>query len=1385
MQHQALKYAPSLVTDGQFTQGLSHWFGSYVKHTKDSENNLYSAECSARPAGAYQVGMPYGISQYIDSPEMHSYPASRTASLVRMVPLSRDLVLLVTTGDTLLEGGPLVPGIAGESSPYDLFQHPFRWQDADGAVNIEPTSRMSVRDGAYSGEYAVGSLLVSPASTPQDVVHHRLYAAPDTPLAPEASDETYGSVRVECLPAADLASGTMTFRSSDEDQLNRLRVVIAQLGAGRLTLALGTDLQVQLVALVGQVTAGGPNEYRLEVTYEAISPGGLAPDQASSFVEWAVFRIADVQCKYTMPLYGYRYTLAYSYRGRRPRRAELTFRRATEGPDGYTLSGFGDADFSIRSDALLRSLFGAAANYSRNIEVLRAESRNKVVGRPLLTIPVLDVSEPQAQSRTVTRVRRLASTTETYVDADAGLVDTEARNVFGIAWEEGISGATPAKLWLPGIVNPANLPSGVVAGQSLGPVVFTGHLAGQSTRDGLIDSVEKLLATILYGYGLDFEVDAELFFGDGPLGELYVQFTINGVPLYLSTDVRPGAAATPENQTYYVDVSYGDTLGIRGDHFGASLELQIPRLRPGKQAVFSDAEGDLLFLNDNAYPILDVYLPPIGGGVRTIEYTLGGVSLPTQVTYDVSPALGTQIGLLAEVQGGTTAHITDVSMWLGERTNDLPLDGQSGRDLLERHTDPLSSMFPRGTVMLYAGGGACPAGFKPVQAQAESFAPGLANVTVPQPINTSWDEQTNTTLVEFPLGSLPTLRDGSGAPVSRTAPITRAVPAPSLEVDSTGTRLPALTASGTAVNLSQVLQVFRNAIEVGMTLRVQESTAEDAAPLVSEDRGFLVVDDVNSDAPSTYTAASALRSARERGVGFNGGYHFQDAEDIDAANIPGETHYDPNSPAYHWGRGYGTVTYPSADQNAMAIYPGEEGYNRSEDQALLRNDELGPDFLDAMGGETYGNYRLLPKYPTRFTQTPQFAPVAPGIWGQRERFFFDSPDDVTPNQNFTDAPSPTNLKSPAILSVCRGFVNDTQMEFGFFGGESRIGMPGGQFGYLPNPAWDLMDLSKLDAATLAEYPPQPVQANCDLLSGQGWTAGQGRIKLYEGMVFFTRIYAKCPENQWDEELGRPVPGAAITGWFDGESAAPGIGFLLGTMPLTTYAIQSGPAITYQMNVNVHPYDFPEASSNARGNAPRAGRAGATWPTTMRMTNSSTPAAGIFLMQMTPISLYGSPGQPQEYGDVSYLDWSTGEYETARGRFAGFTTQQSAFTYTRADAAADLVQAWGTTGPGTSAQALKVLGNASGLETGGRPIYVEPSGYLKYGSVGARMDYGPGSHAHELKRNPNLLGPMNLAQPNSTEDELFVALPSVHGHSDVADSRSVLPVANLFTSCIKL
>ena len=1397
MQHQALKYAPSLVTDGRFTQGLSHWFGSYVTHGKDP-GGAYRAECAARLAGNYSSGMPYGISQYIDFPEIHSFPATRTASLVQLYPLGSNLALLVTTADTQLEGLPLQAGVEGAPSPQNRFQHPFRWQDDEGVVNIQPTSALSVSQAeydSYDGEYAAGAVLVQSAETVTEVVHHQLYVSPRNPIVPTDSSLGYGSTRVECVPDEDLTSGTLTFLGTDAGEIERLRDRLNEVGVTRFVAVLADERQVMLQT-VGAQTTTASGQHKFSAQYAALDPGGLAPDRSSVFAEWALFPRTDVTCKYTMPLYGYKYTLAYSYRGRTPLRAELTFRSTVSGEDGMTLPGFGATTFRVPSTSRSSSL-QARDNYFRNVEVLRAESRAKVVGRPLLNIPVVDVAAPQQQTRTVTRFAKYNSPTVGYVYCDRDEVDFEARPLRNMRWEEGNpTTGVPGKLWLGGIVQLDNLPANPTTGDSLGEVAFTGHLAGQNPVDGLVGTVQDFVATLLYG--TPGTLTADLFLGNvggnNSGEELYVNFTYSApgeteaTPIYVSNFLDPdGDLISPE--LYSIEAK--DTLGIRGSHWNTDTVLQFPRITVGSIVSFSDAVEPLEFLNSNSYEVVSVYFPPDQGFISDLEIGLLDVSQADFArNTSVNVNVGTQVGLQASGPQQSTCFLTDVSMWSGDRTAELPTDDSGGvasRDLLERHTDPLGSIFPRGTVVLYAGGGACPAGFKPVQATAESAQPGVPDVELVSPVATDYNQETNTTKLAFPLGSLPPLRDPSGGVISLTSAATVAVPAPTLEFDNQGLRIPATDILGDSIYLSQVIKSFRNAVEVGMILRVQESSALDSAPLVSEDRGFMIVDDLAIDLPPVYVADSAKRSTRPPGGG--GGYRTgQTNEDVSSANV--------TDPAYHWGRGFGKVTYVSSDQGIMVLDgQGPEGYNRPEDQALLETGSLSDPLKDALAPPANHsfrkNYHLLPKYPTRFTQTPQFAPIAPGIWGQRERFFYDTPESENPRTDFERSPAFDNRRSPAILMTCRGFDNEVQIETGAGGGSSRIGVPkGGNYGYLPNPAWDLMDLESLNADMLQRFPAQPIQTSTDLLAGGGYSAAQGRIPIWEGMVFFCRIYAKCPENSWNFEEGRPNVGAEIRGWWssitqNSATEASGVGFLLGTLVVQTYQVESAPALGYESNVNLRPYGFPlGGTSNAYGNSPHPSRKGPTWP-------SSLNISGYSLLQLTPVSLYGTPNQPQEFGAVDYVDWRTNEVATGQGRSAGPIVAQSQYTYTRplfnagTQIGTELVTAWGSVGPGADTSTLTVLGDARGLEAGNHPIYVEPSGYLKYGLTGAQMDYGPGRHTHDIARNPNLLGPMNLAQPVDVEGRYRVALPSVHGHGSAGTSRPMMPVANLFTSCIKL
>ena len=1396
MNHQALKYAPSLINDGQFTQGLSHWFGSFVSHEKSTAGNFFQAVCDRVPAGRYRVGVPYGISQYIDSPEVHSFPATRRASEIQLLPLGTDLALLITTGDTKLEGEALTPGVPQADSPYDRFQHPFRWQDDVGAVNIEPSTSISINGyEGYSGEYSAGLLLVESAPTDQEIVHHRLYVSPRAPIPAVASRATLSSIRVTCLPSTGLSTGTLTF-SGTPDDVQLLRGTMNEAGVASLVVVLNNEFQVTLTSS-GSLGVGATE---FDAQYSVIVPGGNSPQAQQFFSEWAVFRRASITCKYTMPLYGYRYTLAYTYSGARPQPAEVTFRQAVQGPDGFTLSGFGEIAFRVYSDSSRSEFPSTISNYPRNIELLRGEARSKVSGRPMLTIPIVRTAVTLDGGRTLSRIRRIGNSYAVELSAPGEEIDSDARPLVNMRWVNGTGalGGTNGRLYMGGIVEPSSVP--YQTGDSLGSVVFTGHLSGIVPDLTSFENVTGFMAHLLYGQ--PEEVTAELFFND-VVGqeELYVEFTVGGRVLVSSLDI-PGAedAEVTENEVY--SLTGNDTLGIRGSYWGTDVDdPEYSRIRPGSSIGFVNAPEVTGFLNSNIYEVGSVYYVASGSNGNTISYLL-----LNQVSFDdfavgsdvtISPQLGTMFGIPGSEgsEGATLTKITDASLWSGDLTSSLPDNDAStlsSRDLLTRHTDPIASMFPKGTVMLYAGGGACPAGFKPVQAVAESRSPGVFGDPLSVPASTSYDAVRDVTTIKFRPGSLPDLLDSTGARIQLTTPVTVPVAAPSLELSAeidpvlgTKRRLPAISSLGDEIFLSQVSRIFRSAIEVGMTLRVQESTAPDSAPLTNEDRGFLVVDDVPEEVDDDSYTASARRSPRPANGG--DGYRFgQNDQDVGITQNPQSSRYEPNSPEYHWGTGYGRVTYPSSDPGIQQPYDqtsGGRGYLNKDDQALLTPADVSSSLKTAFGGANrlavQENDRLFPKYPTRYTQTPHLNPIGPNIWGQRERFFFDTPDSELPRTDFARAPLLNPGGAPSVLMTTRGFYNGLQIETGRSGGESRVGMPrGGTYGYLPNPAWDLSNLENVD---LTKFPPQAINFVCDLLPGGSAGEEYGQIAMWEGMVFYCRVYARC--EGWDSVNQRPS--GNITGWFSSitQSSANvanpnGIGFLHSTFLVTTYAVGNAPALGYEQNVNLYPYTFPLGGENfARGAVPHPTYGGNNWL-------SGLPSYAI--LQLTPAVLYGPPNQPQTWGPTSFTELGgTAGARTIIGRSSGVTAPQTSFTYDRPAASPEPVTAWATLGSTTTSSTIKVLGDATGLDRGDHNIYVEPSGYLKYGDVGAYLDHGPGKHSHIIERNPNLLGPQNLAQPKDAEGRYFLSLPSVHGHDTAGEPRSLLPAANLFTSCIKL
>ena len=1365
MQHQALKYSPSLINDGQFTQGLSHWFGSYVKHGQTTGYNVGQAECDAKPASDYAPGMPFGISQYVDAPEVHSFPSTRTASNLRMLPLGTKLALLVSNVDTKLDGALLTPGIVGAASPADRFQHPFRWQDNSGAINIKPTSELSIDGYApYAQDYTAGSLLVLPTDTEQEIAQHRLYVAPKQPLVPDMSSEGFGGVRVECVPDGSLRSGVLTF-IGDSTELAALRTQLTQTGVAQMVAVMGDRLQVSLRATLGGITPSGPRRSKFSAQYDIIYPGGLAPVEVEAFVDWALFRTADISCAYIMPLYGYKYTLGYSYTGRKPQPAGITFRAATAGADGFTLDGFGAISFNAYSDRTARIQRGAKNNALRNLEVIRGESRTKVVGRPMLTIPVVDVTDLEDSPRSLTRVKRLGQFSggsagiEFYVDPSE--IDLDARPVRNLRWENG-TGVSPGRLYLGGIVENGNI-GNTPPGGSLGPVTFTGHLENRNGALGqpFIGDSRDLVAAIAFDQPIEFT--ANLFRSAVNQGEeLYVEFTdkATGTPIIDWEVTFPDRALTGStvfNPGSYVVAGF-ETLAVRGEHFGTDLRPQYARARVGSTLSINQAPTTLVQLDSTLLTVQGVnYLRVPEGTILIYEVDpVPPETVPYETDVAIDPALGTRIGPISVDEQPRTAYISDVSMWVGDQTNSLnladsPDTSERSLDLLERHTDPLSSLFPRGMVMLYAGGGSCPAGFKPVQAKAESREPGVPSVEIlPELVSATYDSRQDKTRLVFASGQLPYLRDVSGVPVSAAATSLTAFPAPSLEYNPDGPgRAPALDGAGSQVSIATTVDQFRYAVEPGMVIRVEESDREDSAPLVNEDRGFLVTGGETEVVQPNTPQASAKRPTYINGQnGYEGRSYSRDVSVV-----------RKGGPEEHYGCGFGTVRYPSVDIGMQTAYdPDGEGFNVASDQQLTN------EFNTLLGMEE--DSFLLPKYPTRFAQNTNLAPIGPNTWGQRERFYYETAEQVDPTQGYSRSPEITNRQSPAMILTFHSANVSVQLDIGNSTSNARAGINAiGPFGFLPNPAWDLSNPGAIDTTA---FPPQPVSSVNDLIFTGGAT---GSITAASGMVFFCRIYARCDAIVDGRPTGTIRGYMVPTSERNSHEANEGVPFLWGTLFLESYQVATDS--NYDININFRVYNCTNTNV-VDGLRPQT-QSGSSWP-------GYLPRGAIF--QCTPAVLYGQPNQPQEYGVVNYTR-TNGTRGTYTGRYVPEPHRQDTFSYTRSgNGASAVVTAWYSVAPTNSADTVSVAGDLSGAAEAKPRMFIEPSGYLKYGQTGAAVDYGPGKHSHEIARNPNLLSPMNLAQPDLSET-YRLALPSVHGHGSAGEPRAALPAANLFTSCIKL
>ena len=873
-----LRHGPNLVRNGTFRSGLAHWFGSYLRHERvqnvtspvDFPLPLYQVRFGRAKESDYTESIPSGLSQFIDNPTLYTFPASRTVTELVYTYIGDQRSILRAQLNSRINTLPLVLGDPSAEGQERFFQHPFLF--LDGSVEVAPEIGSSLiissDDNNVSGEYKVGSLIKDTTGQPEDFRDHQLIiGGVSEPPALIESKRHFPEVTAEINPPNIAGfSGTrfvgpgydqiVSFPRPDGTQGIRVNDVFLYAGgAARVdSVATGNNLDP---------AQGGPS---FNIVLQRIrNVEGL--ERGESVIDWSIYPQVTVQAEYEMPLFLYEFTLIYSFLGSvEPADANISYRGLT---NGTSINGLGDIVAEINSSpaATVVARFSDDSILRRKFEYFRREVPDKIQGRALLNIP-------SGGSTLTSASRRLTSAR--YIDEPSPLPD---RIEFSLI-ENALAGSrlisAEYNVATQRIIITTESPVAISEDPFESFVYISGYYGDNVFQNRWLTDLQQSFRR-LYVESVD-ATNNRLTCLIPSLTELPNQGSlITGLQ---TTPLRAAAESNPED----VRFRNGQTILIQGtfspqnvwlrDYLDIPTEISkltvtemttdqavITFLIPARTGTPVDSAADLT--SDNIFISREVGL--------LIQETLSDINLfkgfafPRANITDDGDILDTNIG-------------DDVSL-----------------DPLLRLASIEDIIIPTGTTILYAGGGVCPNGFKPVRNLPNSNEDQLGLRTIhriPTPDAVEYDSASDTTVLRY-----------------LTESFNRVGPDGEPEVLESATRYELTEIPGTADPegnpVFQQLAVTRakQLVEPGMTIRVPdfEYTAQDSvvvdngtfspedyrSPLAGEDRGFLVVDVVPA------------------GVG-------------DGAPVPSAGAYrDPvvgGGPSFSLsGAGFGPILYPAAN----------------------------------------------------------------------------------------------------------------------------------------------------------------------------------------------------------------------------------------------------------------------------------------------------------------------------------------------------------------------------------------------------------------------------------------------------------------------------------------
>ena len=717
LEYQFLGSSESLIKNGNFSEGLAHWFGSFLKHSSSSTLQSTSANApsnvvrmlSSQTATDFPEGIPQGLNQFVDRSDLYSYPSLRRVNNLVMRPIGDGIALLYLQINTEVDGIQLTAGVENAPDFSLYFQHPFYYRDATHSVSIESGSVLALEDltkTTQTDEYRAGRLIldytgVDAVTEPHKITDHYLEVRPaEATFTPLMSEANFTAVTTTYTFLESTGVGVIQFIGEGFDT-----IITFPRGDGSVGPQIGDTFVTRNPRRAGRIigvgTSNGADSFN--ISYKNI-PGIPTFTEGGDATEWELYTPSQVNVDREMPLCQYSFTLGTTYDVAlgAPSPSVINFR--TFEADG-SIIGLGTiGDIVPRITSLSRSLVLATkdvqnnnvvtddARLQRAQEYFFRESAEPLTGRMLLNVPPVGASvEGSDDTATVTllhydevnnkleitytiaAVGEHAITDVTYKKNDPTYFNNETLT-FGLSTSPGGFASLGTQIYITGDIDPALDPDDWLL-QNIAAASFA------TTNISLNEPIVLTTGLVLPFAGGTVNV---------------ITFSVPNT-LRLSVNEPPTPFST----------AVADVLVLKGVAEGfTDIVVDRPLTVESDTYISTDASGDFI--------------------TRTMVVNWPSTATGALTDVDTSDNAVT-IAQAINVSSGNSSDVGDIALHKGNRLQSQPVSefldinnqvASTSESPSINRVPALTSIIPSSAVILYAGGGACPPGYKRLETVA-------------------------------------------------------------------------------------------------------------------------------------------------------------------------------------------------------------------------------------------------------------------------------------------------------------------------------------------------------------------------------------------------------------------------------------------------------------------------------------------------------------------------------------------------------------------------------------------------------------------------------------------------------------------------------------------